>query len=212
MKTNQTSLVPCLQTQQRLFQAAERLLLSQGYRQTTLRTLALTAQVNLAAVNYHFGSKEGLLHALIRQRIDLLRERFLENLLEIEIGEQGGKATEVLRALAEAGLHKSSAGQGAMFQALLRLLADPDPDVRRACHEHGDWFYEQILELLQTTLPRLSATAVRCRFNFFLAALWQTTRMLSGQADPEDDRAALDHDTIRAELHGYLVREFEYAS
>src|SRR5690606_20854607 len=47
-------------TKQRILDTAERLFADKGFTETSLRTLTQEAQVNLAAVHYHFGSKERL--------------------------------------------------------------------------------------------------------------------------------------------------------
>ncbi len=57
-------------TEQRLVAAAERLFAEQGVGAVSLRTVMQAAQTNVAAIHYHFGSKEGLLDAVLRSRLD----------------------------------------------------------------------------------------------------------------------------------------------
>ena len=52
-------------TKERILDAAERLFAREGFHNTSLRAITGEADVNLAAVNYHFGSKEALLDAVI---------------------------------------------------------------------------------------------------------------------------------------------------
>ena len=52
-------------TRDRILDAAEELFVEMGYAATSLRAIAQLADVNLAATNYHFGSKEGLLAAIV---------------------------------------------------------------------------------------------------------------------------------------------------
>ena len=49
-------------TKQKILDAAEKLIAEQGYAATSLRQIIADAGVNLAAVHYHFGSKDELLH------------------------------------------------------------------------------------------------------------------------------------------------------
>jgi len=57
-------------TEQRLVAAAERLFAEQGVGAVSLRTVMQAAETNVAAIHYHFGSKEGLLDAVLRSRLD----------------------------------------------------------------------------------------------------------------------------------------------
>ena len=54
-------------TRERILDVAERLFMERGYEATSLRMVTGAAEVNLAAVNYHFGSKEGLLREVFRR-------------------------------------------------------------------------------------------------------------------------------------------------
>ncbi len=53
----------------RMLEAAGKLFASQGYTAVSTRALAGAARVNLSAIAYHFGDKEGLYHAVLRQLI-----------------------------------------------------------------------------------------------------------------------------------------------
>jgi AcrR family transcriptional regulator len=87
-------------TQNRILDAAEELYLERGFADTSLRELTRRAGVNLSAVNYHFGSKEALFHALVERRFAPINERRLELLDALEaVGEP--TLEEVLRALVE---------------------------------------------------------------------------------------------------------------
>lgn len=62
-------------TKDRILDAAERLLAKKGFKATSLRAITAEAEVNLAAVNYHFQSKEALIRAVIARRIGPVNER-----------------------------------------------------------------------------------------------------------------------------------------
>ncbi|MGO4839574.1 TetR/AcrR family transcriptional regulator, partial [Rhizobiaceae sp. 2RAB30] len=63
-------------TRERLMDVAERLFAELGYSNVSTRNIADEANANSAAVHYHFGSKDGLLDAVFRRRLDPLnRER-----------------------------------------------------------------------------------------------------------------------------------------
>ena len=55
-------------TKEKILDTAERLIGERGYAATSLRHIIAQAGVNLAAVHYHFGSKEGLLDAVVERK------------------------------------------------------------------------------------------------------------------------------------------------
>lgn len=65
-------------TRERIIEAAEVLFAADGYEGTSLREITERAGVNVAAVNYHFGSKERLLAALLDRIISPINEERLE--------------------------------------------------------------------------------------------------------------------------------------
>jgi AcrR family transcriptional regulator len=70
-------------TRERILDAAERLFMAHGYEGTSMRQITGEA-VNLAAVNYHFGSKESLMQEVFRRRLDWLNEERMRVLDEME--------------------------------------------------------------------------------------------------------------------------------
>ena len=64
-------------TKERILGAAEELFAQHGFAGTSLRQVTSRADVNIAAVNYHFGSKENLVNEVFRRRMDEMSERRL---------------------------------------------------------------------------------------------------------------------------------------
>lgn len=67
-----------LDTRERLLESAERLFARHGYAGTSLRDITAEADANVAAVNYHFGSKEGLLTAVLDRVVGGINDERLE--------------------------------------------------------------------------------------------------------------------------------------
>src|SRR5215212_6510170 len=95
----------------RILEAAEALFMEHGFEATSLRQLTAAASVNLAAVNYHFGTKEELFQAVLTRRLDPMNQERIELLARIE-RDAGGRAVAVERILA------------AMLVPALRLARD----------------------------------------------------------------------------------------
>ncbi|MFZ9812370.1 MAG: TetR/AcrR family transcriptional regulator, partial [Burkholderiaceae bacterium] len=64
-------------TRDRILRAAEQLFMTHGFQATSMRQITAAAQVNLAAVNYHFGSKEALVQEIFHQRLSWLNQERL---------------------------------------------------------------------------------------------------------------------------------------
>lgn len=79
-----------------LLDTAERLFAESGVAATSVRTITAAAGANVAAINYYFGSREGLLRELISRRQMPLNEERLRRLAAL----QSPGAVEVLEALA----------------------------------------------------------------------------------------------------------------
>ena len=63
-----------LRTRDRLIEVAAEMFADRGLEKTTVREICAAAGANVAAVNYHFGGKDGLYHAVIQTAIRVMRE------------------------------------------------------------------------------------------------------------------------------------------
>ncbi|MCP4710558.1 MAG: TetR/AcrR family transcriptional regulator [Planctomycetes bacterium] len=70
---------PC----QRIVQVAEQLFAEKGFENTSVRGITTAAQCNLAAVNYHFGSKDKLYLLIFQQHMDVMREKRISAINEL---------------------------------------------------------------------------------------------------------------------------------
>jgi AcrR family transcriptional regulator len=61
-----------VQTQQRILDAAQSLFAESGFNDTSLRQITTKAEVNLASVNYHFGSKKELIQAVLQRYLQIV--------------------------------------------------------------------------------------------------------------------------------------------
>jgi AcrR family transcriptional regulator len=164
-------------TRQRLLDAAEHLFAVEGFHRTSLRVLTSAAKANLAAVKYHFGSKEALLEAVFERRLVPLNQVRRERLESVrKAARLAGKrpaTAEVLRAIVEPTLAFSDSGAGA--EAFIRLvgraIVEPDDTIRRIFMKLMEPLFFLLYETLGEALPQLSSTELFWRLHFALGTL-----------------------------------------
>ena len=162
-------------TKARLLEAAEALFVEHGFEAMSLRQITTLAGTNLAAVNYHFGGKEGLMQALLRARLDRLNQERLRLLAacERQYGDAGLDASAVLSALFVPALRMSRASEdGSGFVRLLgRVYSDPSPFVRNYLREHYQPIFGRFFEAFARALPQVSRNELGMRLHLCLKAL-----------------------------------------
>jgi AcrR family transcriptional regulator len=72
-----------MSTKNKILDAAESLFATQGFNGTSLREITSQAEVNLAAVNYHFGSKKELIKSVMSRYMNELSPRLESALVEV---------------------------------------------------------------------------------------------------------------------------------
>ena len=162
-------------TRERILDAAERLFMAHGYEGTSMRQITGEAGVNLAAVNYHFGSKESLMQEVFRRRLDWLNEERMRVLDELE-GTAAGKPlkpSQIVDGFFGTLLRMADDEQrgGVTFLRLLgRTLTDPSEFIRTfMAHEYAS-VVERYKEALFKALPDVPKAEIVWRFHFMLGA------------------------------------------
>jgi AcrR family transcriptional regulator len=166
-------------TKTRIMDAAEKLFAENSFHATSLRDITKAAHVNLAAVNYHFGSKEDLLDAILTRRIAPVNAERLAMLSKTETL-TGGKAPDV-RATLRAYLlppFRKAAAFGNRHTGFLRLLgrmhAETHSDLRNRFLQHFTPVIERFSEAFTRALPELSVDEVQSRMQFVIGAMAHT--------------------------------------
>ncbi len=114
-------------TRERILDAAERLFAEHGFAATSHRQITAEAGVNLAAVNYHFGSKEELFLEVVRRRLEPVNRRRLEMLEEAERRSGVARIEDIARAFAEPVLEaREESGRASVLPKLMaRVVGEP---------------------------------------------------------------------------------------
>jgi len=166
-------------TKARILDAAEALFMEHGFEATSLRSITATAAVNLAAVNYHFGSKEELFQAVLTRRLDPMNQARVSLLdkLEADAAAQPLACEQILTALLTPALTLARDPQrgGKNFLKLLgRAYADPAPFIRQFLSEQYAQMIARFKAAFGRALPQLPRKELSWRLHFIMGALSYT--------------------------------------
>jgi AcrR family transcriptional regulator len=189
-------------TPDRILQTAERLFSERGIDGVSLREISAAAEVNSAAVHYHFGSKEEVLKELFALRARPIAEHRVKLLGRLKRNRQGCAVLEdILRAFLWPALQALNTPEGISFTLLRARMAFEREEVRRDVLANAfDASSRLVLDELARALPKLSATELRWRFHFLLGAMVYTMAapgriesITSGSINTRVPKAALEH-------------------
>ena len=162
-------------TRARILDAAERLFMAHGYDGTSMRQITGEAGVNLAAVNYHFGSKEALIQEVFRRRLNWLNEERMRALDELEATADGQplKPSQIVDAFFGTMIRMAEDEErgGVIFLRLLgRTLSEPSDFIRAFLAHEYKTVVERYKEALFRSLPDVPKAEIVWRFHFMLGA------------------------------------------
>jgi AcrR family transcriptional regulator len=197
-------------TKDKLMDAAEKLFARRGFHGVSLREITGEAGVDLALVNYHFGTKKKLLAELIERRGQVLNTERLQLLAEVR--RQAAPLAPGTEAVVGAFLNPildRLAHAGAGWHSYFALLAYVNNSPEWGCTMVGKAFDAVVREFIQAlmeSLPEAVPEDIYWGYNFLTGALTlslaETGRLdqLSAGLCRSDDVAAL-----RLRLLPYVV-------
>ena len=196
-------------TKDRLLDAAEELFSNRGIDATSLRAVTSSAEVNLASVNYHFGSKEGLVRAVFLRRIEPLNRERLELLDALEIAAAGApvELEAVLDAWIMPPLRMGHSPDGKRFKRLMGgIYSEAGDTLQTLLRDLFSEVLQRFCAAIGKALPALSPEELMWRVHFMLGAMIHTVadqpsiRVLSGGlCDPADIEG------VRRRLIGFVA-------
>jgi AcrR family transcriptional regulator len=208
---NLRSIKPPHETRTRILDAAEELFMLHGFESTSMRLLTAKAGANLAAVNYHFGSKDALIEAVFRRRLDPMNAARIAELERME-KESGGKPLaprQIIGAFVGASLRmiEDVSGGGRNFIRLLgRTYTDPQKHIRSLIGQLYAPAMERFKAAFERALPQMPRDELIWRMHFMFGTLAYTlaatdTVQLIAGCKPED---RYDARLLEARLTAFL--------
>jgi AcrR family transcriptional regulator len=173
-------------TKERLLDAAERLFSEHGFQGTSMRAVTQAADAAVSAANYHFGSKEELLRAVLKRRVEPVNRRRLERLAELEARSGPPRVDEVLdafvRPLLEAHAQRIAEmpENDYLRQVAARLFAEPPDQVTSLRNELFAHVNERFLAALTSALPGRPEADVRLALQLAIGVM---VHVISGQVE-----------------------------
>ena len=190
------------QTRTAILAAAERLYADRGFGDVTLRDIVAEANVNLAAVNYHFGSKDELIAELfVTRSIATNRERLNELKAAEENGGGSAGVDQILRALVGPPLRgclgpNREGSTAARF--MIRASIESVPPIRRIRNREIDHL-RKFAAAMRRAMPDRDEAELYWGLHFALAMAHHTIRekerlakLSEGKCDLDDVAAIID--------------------
>lgn len=159
-------------TKDRILHAAEELFAQQGFASTSLRQVTSRADVNIAAVNYHFGSKDNLVNEVFRRRMDEMSAQRLEA-LEAATRTAPRQLEPVLAAFVEPALAMAQDrhGGGAFIRVIARAYAESNEGLRKFLSEQYGHVLREFAKAIDACVPGLGKEELYRRLDFLSGAL-----------------------------------------
>ena len=183
-----------------------------GFGGTSMRLLTSSAGVNLAAVNYHFGSKDAMIEAVFRRRLDPMNAERIEALDRLETGAAGGRLAPraIIGSFIGASLRmiEDADGGGRNFIRLLgRTYSEPSRQIRALIGQLYAPAMERYKAAFEKALPEMPHDEMVWRMHFMFGTLaytlaaTDTVHLIAG-CKPED---RYDARLLEARLTAFLA-------
>src|SRR5437667_167951 len=169
-------------TRSRILDVAEELFSERGFDRVSIRHITKKAHVNLAAINYHFGSKEDLIAAIFEREFVPVNKARLTALDAVQrSGKKNPKVEDILEAFIRPTVQCSIGNPegGKAFSKLFgRCLSEPSPEIEALLKRQFEPLVERLDTALMKALPRLSRSEIFWRMKFTFGALhhWLLTK------------------------------------
>ncbi len=173
-KSGATPAASTADTVQRMLDAAEVLFAEHGFAGTSLRMITQRASVNLASVNYHFGSKEALLQEVFSRRLDPLVQQCCQRLLQQQAAGPVPVASAMAIFLETAQQQVWTRGRdgGRFVRLLSRAFIEPHPALQGMLPKHFAPLVMAYKTVLREALPQLDEATLMWRLHLAFGTLF----------------------------------------
>jgi AcrR family transcriptional regulator len=162
----------------RILDAAERLFARHGFYGVSIRDITQAAEVDVALVNYHFGSKRELFATVFQRRAELLNPERLAMLEDVRRSALPGTPSveQIVNAFTHPLLERSARG-GPGWKSYFALVAQVNNSPEWGpvlMTQHFDPLVEKFIAVLREALPGCAAREIYWGYQFLTGALTLT--------------------------------------
>jgi len=160
--------------QEEIINAAEKLLVDEGPQKATVRAITQLAGVNVGAINYHFGSRDGLMSVICARHMRDSNEDMLARLRDLEGAKERASVKQIFEPIVQTAFTVWL--QDDVLRGLRNFLFVDRKLVHKLDVSQMSQVYEQMQDALGEACPGLSAQQVRRRFRFAMGVVMQEVR------------------------------------
>lgn len=160
-----------MSTKNKILDTAELLFSEMGFDNTSLRSITSEADVNLASVSYHFGSKKELIQAVMERYLSVLMPAIDSRIQELQATSPQANAALLFESMVEPLLMLDSVrenGTRTFVQLFAKAYYESQGHVRKYVNTRYGKVLERFNSALYATAPHLPKQEVFWRWHFAL--------------------------------------------
>lgn len=160
-------------TKKKILNAAEELFADRGFAETSLRVITARAEVNLASVNYHFGSKKSLIEAVFERFMDSFTNELMTEMSHLDKQVAPISVEQVLSTLVRPLIEIDQIrpnGSSVFMKLLGRAYAETQGHIRRFAMQRYSHVLARFTRLLHKACPELAPSEMFWRLHFMLGS------------------------------------------
>jgi AcrR family transcriptional regulator len=197
-----------------ILDAAERLFSQNGVEGTSVREIIKAAEVNLGAINYHFGTKERLAVEVFARRLKPVNEERIARLdaLEAAAGRRKVKLEQIIDAMIRPAVEAKTEGAPGcddFMRLISRAFQEPNPELKKFVEQEFAEVARRFDSAILRAVPGLPPGELFWRMNFLFGALHhgQTIWLRFDQVPRPAGRAA-----VKPDREGFIQRVISFVT
>ncbi|MCF1428680.1 MAG: TetR family transcriptional regulator [Shewanella sp.] len=166
-----------IDTKSRILDAAEKLFAERGFSETSLRLITSKAEVNLASVNYHFGSKKELIRAVLARYLDVFMPQATDELKALRASSDNIPLQQIFSVLVNPLLQLNRLrpeGTALFLQLLGRGYIESQGHLRWFITTHYGEHQQYFVDAVSASAPEIPKAEMFWRLHFTLGTIMFT--------------------------------------